>query len=138
MWFYIDEIYLLFKNQLSTVFLRDLYKRARKYGALVTGITQNVTDLLQNDIASTMIRNCEFVLMLSQSAQDRAVLADLLSIPQSLLGHITNVPPGHGLIYNGTSIVPFINEIPKDSIRYRALTTKLSEVIEIEKEEVNA
>ena len=134
-WFYIDEIYLLFKNQLSTEFLRDLYKRARKYGALVTGITQNVSDLLNNDIASTMILNSEFVLMLSQSAQDREELAQLLNIPHNLLSNITNSPPGHGLIYNGTSVVPFINEIPKDSIQYHAITTKLSEVIEIEKNE---
>ena len=133
-WFYIDEIYLLFKNQLSAEFLRDLYKRARKYGGIPTGITQNVSDLLENDIARTMISNSEFVLMLSQSAMERAQLADLLNISPTQMESITNAAPGHGLIYDGQHIVPFINELPRDSIQYRYMTTKLSEVAEIEQE----
>ena len=127
-WFFIDEVYLLFKNASSAEFLRNLYKRARKYGGIPTGITQNVTDILENDIARTMISNCEYVQMLSQSAQDRAQLAELLGISPTEMDYITNAPPGHGLIYDGAHIVPFINQIKKDTKQYEAMTTKLSEV----------
>ncbi len=133
-WFYIDEAHLLFQNRTSAEFLRDLYKRARKYGGLPTAITQNATDLVHNPIASAMIKNSEFVQILSQSQEDRECLGQLLNIPPNQLDFITNAPPGHGLIYDGSHIVPFINEIPKDTLLYKAVTTKLSEVTELKKE----
>jgi len=127
-YFYIDEIYLLFKNNASATFLKELYKRARKYGGVPTGITQNVTDMLDSEIAKTMIHNCEFVQMLNQSAPDRAELAQLLGISDTQLDKITDSSPGEGLIYTGSSIIPFTNKLPTDSRIYKAMTTKLSEV----------
>lgn len=127
-WFFIDEIYLLFKNESSAEFLKNLYKRARKYGGIPTGITQNVTDLLENPTARTMISNCEYIQMLNQSAMDRAQLGELLNISPTQLTFITNSSPGHGLIYDGQHIVPFVNKLPKDTKQYVAMTTKLSEV----------
>lgn len=136
-WFYIDEIYLLFKNTTSANFLRELYKRARKYGGYPRGITQNVSDVLENDIARTMISNCEFIVMLNQAPLDRANLAELLNISPTQLSHITNAPPGKGLIYTGSSIIPFENQIPKDTTLYRSMTTKLSELTDIQKSDEN-
>ena len=127
-WFYIDEMHLLFKNASSVNFLSNLYKRARKYGGIPTGITQNISDLLQIDEARNLIKNSEFVIMLDQSADDREALQELLHIPPALMNNITNAPPGHGLIRCGASVVPFVNDIPKETLLYRASTTKLSEV----------
>lgn len=131
-WFYVDEMHILFKNQQSAEFLRDTYKRARKYGGIPTGITQNVSDLLDNEIARTMILNCEFITMLNQSAMDRAQLGELLNISPTQLDYITGSEAGCGLIYNGKNIVPFINELPKDTKSYKAMTTKLSEVKQLQ------
>ena len=39
---YIDEAHLFFKNQYSAEFLLKAWKRFRKYGGLLTGITQNI------------------------------------------------------------------------------------------------
>ena len=72
---YIDEIYLLFRNEESANFLFELYKRARKWGGIPTGITQNVEDLLKSDTARSMLSNSEFILMLNQAASDREQLA---------------------------------------------------------------
>ena len=137
-WFFIDEIYLLFKNQSSAEFLRNLYKRARKYGGIPTGLTQNVSDLLENDIARTMISNCEFIQMLNQAPLDRRELADLLNISETQMSYITNASPGEGLIFTGTSMVPFRNRLPKDTKMYAAMTTKLSEVKEFQKKTLEA
>lgn len=127
-WFFIDEIYLLFKTPSSAEFLRNLYKRARKYYGLPTGITQNVSDLLEDDTARTMISNCEYIQMLNQAPLDRGQLAELLNISDSQLEFVTNSDPGQGLIYNGTVIVPFVNKLPKDTKEYQAMTTKPDEV----------
>lgn len=126
-WFYVDEAHLLFRNDNSANFMRDLYKRARKYGGLNTSITQNIEDLLLNDTARTMISNSNFVVMLRQSSTDKQMLADLLNIPESQLKFITETPPGQGLIYTGEkSIVPFINVIGPGKL-YDAMTTKVGE-----------
>lgn len=127
-WFFIDEIYLLFKTPSSAEFLRNLYKRARKYYGLPTGITQNVSDLLEDDTARTMISNCEYIQMLNQAPLDRGQLAELLNISDSQLEFVTSSDPGQGLIYNGNVIVPFVNKLPKDTKEYQAMTTKPDEV----------
>ena len=137
-WFFIDEIYLLFKKENSAEFLRNLYKRARKYYGIPTGITQNVSDLLENPTARTMISNCEYIQMLNQAPLDRAQLAELLNISDTQLSFITNASPGEGLIYDGTVIVPFQNQLPKDTAEYEAMTTKPSEVKEREQRKQQA
>ncbi len=126
-YFYIDEVYLLFKNDTSAEFLRNLYKRARKYGGIPTGITQNITDMLDSDIAKTMIQNSEFLLLMNQSEADAAEIAILKNISDTQLEYIKNSGIGEGLLCAGSSIIPFINKIPEDNEIYRAMTTKLSE-----------
>ncbi|MCI2185855.1 VirB4-like conjugal transfer ATPase, CD1110 family, partial [Bifidobacterium tibiigranuli] len=44
-WLYIDEFHLLFSNRFSSEYFRSLYKRARKWGLIPTGITQNIDEL---------------------------------------------------------------------------------------------
>ena len=92
---FIDEIYLLFKHEYSANFLFTLWKRVRKYGAYITGITQNVEDLLQSHTARTMLANSELVVMLNQAATDRDELAELMGISELQMSYITNVDCGH-------------------------------------------
>ncbi len=125
-WIFIDEIYLLFQHEYSANFLFTLWKRVRKYGALCTGVTQNLDDLLQSHTARTMLANSEFLVMLNQAATDRAELAQLLNISDNQLSYITNVDFGRGLIKCGSAIVPFMDNFPKNRL-YRLMTTKLSE-----------
>ena len=83
-----------------------------------------------------MISNCEFVMMLSQSAPDLAsIQAVFPNISAAQMENIQNVPPGHGLIYDGLNLVPFVNELPHNTQQYRIMTTKLSEVKALEAEE---
>lgn len=131
-WFYVDEIYLLFKTETSANFLHELWKRARKWGGVPTGITQNVGDLLGNETAKTMLSNCEFIEMLNQAPLDRNVLAELLNISSTQLSYITNSQPGEGLIYTGSSIVPFVDKFPKNTKMYQAMTSKMDEVVILE------
>lgn len=121
---FIDEIYLFFANEYSSNFLAESWKRFRKYGALATGITQNIEDCLRSPTARTMLANSEFLLMLNQAPTDRAELARLLNISDTQLSFITNAAAGHGLIKVGGAIVPFVNEFPRDTKLYKLMTTK--------------
>ena len=128
-WIFIDEIYLLFQHEYSANFLFTLWKRVRKYGACVTGLTQNVEDLLQSHTARTMLANSEFLIMLNQAPTDRVELARLLNISDNQLSYITNVPAGRGLLKCGSAIVPFEDSFPKQTRLYGLMTTKPSEII---------
>ena len=127
-WVYIDEMYLLFANEYSANFFYELYKRSRKYGGVITGITQNVEDLLRSETARTMLANSEFVMMLNQASTDRTELEKLFDISPTQLQYITNSEPGQGLLYLGKSIMPFVDEFPNDTKLYKMMTTKLGEV----------
>ena len=124
----IDEFHVVFENEYSGAFFNSAWRRFRKRNAFPTAITQNVEYLLDSVLASTMLSNSEFIVMLNQAAADREKLGKLLSISREQMGYITNAEPGHGLLRIGGSLVPFSNTIPRDTELYRLLTTRPGEV----------
>lgn len=133
---YIDEIYLFFANgsgsghsitNYSSEFLYKCWKRFRKYGATLTGITQNVEECLLSNTARMMFANSEFLLMLNQATTDREQLARLLGASDTQMSYVDNAPAGHGLIKVGGAIVPFANELPKNTELYRLMSTRPGE-----------
>lgn len=128
-WLYIDEIYLLFQNEYAANYLFELWKRARKWGAIPTGITQNVEDLLLSDTARRMLSNSDFIMMLNQATSDRNELAKLLAISDQQLSFVTNTDAGQGLLFAGKSIIPFIDKFPQDTELYKMMTTKIEEIV---------
>lgn len=132
---YIDEFQLLLQNEYSANYFFELWSRARKWGAIPTGITQNVETLLLSDLARRMLSNSQFIMLLNQATSDRLELAGLLNISSKQLNYVTNSEPGHGLLIAGKSIVPFIDNFPQDTKLYKMMTTKIEEVVEREEEE---
>ena len=135
-WIYIDEIQLLFTNEYSANYFFELWSRSRKWGAVPTGITQNVETLLLSDLARRMLSNSDFIMMLNQATSDRIELSNLLNISSKQLSYVTNSEPGHGLLFAGKSIVPFLDQFPTDTNLYKMMTTKIEEVTEIIKDHV--
>ena len=121
---FIDEFHVVFENEYSASFFNSAWRQFRKRDGYPTGITQNVEYLLASVTASTMLSNSEFIVMLNQASQDRQKLAKLLSISDEQMSYITNADAGCGLIKYGSSLVPFINQFPKDTKLYQLMTTK--------------
>ena len=124
-WIYIDECHVLLNSDYSATYLQQLWKKVRKQGGLCTGISQNVTDLLQNYIASTLISNSEFIALLKQSNIDSAKLAEVIGVSDAQLRFVSNSPSGTGLIKCGSVVIPFDNTIGKDT----ALVISLLEMV---------
>ena len=93
---YFDEAHLLFQDEYSLDYLRMLWKRARKYGGVLTGITQNVEDLLKDDKSRSMLSNSEFLVLLKQNPTDAAKLQDILHFTDSEIQYVNDTPAGHG------------------------------------------
>ena len=129
-WLYIDEFHVLLNSEYSAKYLQQLWKKVRKQGGLCTGITQNVVDLLQNYTATTMLANSEFVVMLNQSNPDAVKIEETLGISKTQLRFVSNSPIGTGLLKSGAVVVPFDNQISKDTEIYKLVNTNIYEKFE--------
>ena len=129
---FIDEAHLLFADEYSLDYLQMLWKRARKYGGILSGITQNVDDLLKDYKSRNMLANSEFIVLLKQNPTDAAKLQDVLNINDSEIQFVNDVPAGHGLlILGGKTKIPFYDEFPKDTTLYSLMSTNFSETMKI-------
>lgn len=128
-WLYIDECHVLLNSDYSAKYLQQLWKKVRKQGGLCTGITQNVVDLLQNYIAMTLLSNSEFVALLKQANVDSAKLAEVIGVSDAQLQYVHNSPSGTGLLKCGSVVIPFDNQISKDSDLYKLYNTNIHEKI---------
>jgi type IV secretory pathway VirB4 component len=126
---FIDEFHVVFENEHSGSFFNSAWRRFRKRNAYPTAITQNVEYILDSVLASTMLSNSEFIVMLNQAASDREKLSKLLSISSEQMSYITNADAGCGLIKYGSALVPFINKFPRQTRLYKLMTTKPGEEI---------
>ena len=128
-WLYIDECHVLLGSEYSAKYLQQLWKKVRKQGGLCTGISQNVSDLLQNYIATTLLSNSEFVVLLKQSNVDSAKLAETIGVSDAQLRFVSNSSSGTGLLKCGSVVIPFDNRISKETDLYRLYNTNLHEKI---------
>ncbi|GHU52738.1 conjugal transfer protein TraE [Clostridia bacterium] len=125
---YIDEFHLLLKEEQTSSYSVEIWKRFRKWGGIPTGITQNVKDLLASREIENIFENSDFIIMLNQAAGDRQILAKQLGISPYQLSYVTHTNEGEGLLFYGNVIIPFVDKFPKDTKLYKVMTTKLSEV----------
>lgn len=125
---YFDEAHLLFADEYCLDYLKMLWKRARKYGGVLTGITQNVEDLLKDEKSRSMLSNSEFLALLKQNSTDAAKLQDILHFTDSEIRYVKDTPAGHGiLVLGGKDKIPFFDEFPKDTELYEKMSTNFSE-----------
>ena len=125
--YYIDEMHLLLKEEQTAAYTVEIWKRFRKWGGIPTGITQNVKDLLSSREIENIFENSDYIYMLNQAAGDRQILAKQLNISQHQLSYVTSSGEGEGLLFYGSTIIPFVDRFPKDTMLYRIMTTKPQE-----------
>ena len=84
-------------------------------------------DCLTNTTAYSMLANSEFVCMLRQT-KDIDNVVDLYGLSEPQRNYLLLARPGQGILKMGNSLIPFVNDYPKDSKTYRLLTTKPGEM----------
>ena len=126
--YYIDEMHLLLKEEQTAAYTVEIWKRFRKWGGIPTGIIQNVKDLLSSREVENIFENSDFVYMLNQAGGDRQILAKQLGISTHQLSYVTHSGEGEGLLFYGSTILPFVDHFPKNTELYRIMTTKPQEL----------
>lgn len=120
---YFDEMQNQFQTENQAQFFTDLYARVRKYGAIPTGITQNVETLLERSQGRKLLSNSDFIVLLKQKKTDIRELTEVVNLTPALIRFIEKPKAkGTGLIIANHNIaVPFENPISKN--------TKLFEIV---------
>ncbi|MEG0756013.1 MAG: DUF87 domain-containing protein, partial [Oscillospiraceae bacterium] len=122
-WCYFDEFHVLLRDPLTASYFVSVWKMLRKKGCVPSALTQNVKDLLASREIENILDNTDFMVLLSQAASDRAILAKQLGISEHQLSYITHSDSGEGLLFYGNVTIPFVDRFPKGEI-YNLLTTR--------------
>ncbi|MEG0614208.1 MAG: DUF87 domain-containing protein [Oscillospiraceae bacterium] len=132
-WVWIDEFSIMFNDgagretHQSGEFFAKVYKRIRKHGGVVTGVTQNITEVLLSKQAQLMLANSEFVVLLQQKKTDLDKLVELFELSASQEQFLKTGEKGTGLIICGKKVIPFAKIIPADSKMYAICSTNFRE-----------
>lgn len=118
-----DEMDYFFKHPAATLIIEDFFERCRKYGGFLRAIVQNVTKILQNPAATTMLKNSENVIMFKQMKLDAIQLADMYGLSGIQIRNLENAEPGHGIAKIGNVIFALDDTIPKESEIYPLVDT---------------
>ena len=97
--------------------------RQKRQGALTLPY-----DLLSSREVENIFENSDFVYMLNQAGGDRQILAKQLGISPHQLSYVTHSSEGEGLLFYGSTILPFVDHFPKNTELYRIMTTKPQEL----------
>jgi type IV secretory pathway VirB4 component len=131
-WYFVDEFHLLLATPQTAEFAVSTWKRLRKFYALPTGITQNVTDFLNNPNAAaveSILSNTPCIRMLEQTHSDAQILSRFLDISDDQMSWVNSPPMGQGLLKCGGTILPFSNKLPKSNVLYPYIPTRPGEVL---------
>ncbi len=124
---YIDEFHELLGVEQVASFILKLWKEIRKMSGILNGITQNMSDLLNNDNGGKLqaiLSNTEYFALLSQSTLDKNKLMQFLpSISPAMFNFVDNADSGTGLLKMGTVTVPFDMRMDKSSEIYSIVNT---------------
>jgi len=122
-WCYYDEFHILLRDALTASYFVAIWKMLRKKGCVPSALTQNVKDLLASKEVENILENSEFMVMFSQAAGDREILAKQLGISPHQLSYVTHSGSGEGLLFYGDTTIPFVDRFPRGEI-YSLLNTR--------------
>lgn len=127
-WMYIDEFHVLLQDKDTKAFLKQIWKMARKWLGVPTGIMQNTEDLYKDSDGRAIFNNTNFIIMLKSSSPDRMNLAELLNLSAAQLENIDDsAEKGHGLMYTGSVTIPFGFDFPHNTELYKIMSTSPNE-----------
>ena len=125
-WVYADEVQTVVAPS-SPPILRemfaDMWARLRKYGATVTGISQNISLILSTPEGESMFFNSEYFVILRQKGKALNTIIERFELTKQLQQYLKKDEKGAGLVIAGDTIVPFNNPIPKNTLLFDLVNT---------------
>ena len=127
-WLYVEEMQSMFAYPTVLNYFSRFSNEGRKFGLLLTGITQNATAMLDNPAARNIVLNADFIMLLKQSPLDRMKWAELLNLSEQEEECIDeSAEAGDGLLLAGNARVPIRGRFPSGNVLYDLFSTNPNE-----------
>lgn len=132
-WLYVEEMQSMFAYPTVLRYFARFANEGRKFGMLLTGITQNAGAMLENEAARNIVTNADFLMLLKQSPLDRKLWIDLLNLSEQEEECIDeSTEPGNGLLIAGAARVPIRGKFPNNNALYDLFSTNPNDKKELE------
>lgn len=127
-WLYVEEMQSLFAYPTVLNYFSRFSNEGRKFGLLLTGITQNAVAMLNNKHAQNIVLNADFLMLLKQSPLDRMRWSELLNLSDQEEECIDETAEaGDGLLIAGSARVPIRGKFPQGNVLYDLFSTNPNE-----------
>ena len=131
-WLYVEEMQSLFAYPTVLNYFSRFSNEGRKFGLLLTGITQNAVAMLNNEAAQNIVLNADFIMLLKQSPLDRMRWVELLNLSEQEEECIDeSAEAGDGLLIAGNARVPIRGKFPSGNVLYDLFSTNPNETKEL-------
>jgi len=127
---FIDEAWIMMKNEDSATFLFGLVKRARKYYLGVSTITQDVEDFLRSPYGRPIITNSSIQLLLKQAPATIDIVAKAFDLTDAEKNFLLGSEIGTGIFFAGKRHVAI--QIVPSYFEDQIITTNPQQLLEEE------
>ncbi|KKT90153.1 MAG: conjugal transfer protein TraC [Candidatus Yanofskybacteria bacterium RIFCSPLOWO2_12_FULL_44_13b] len=126
----VDEAWLLMKYEIGAQFLFNIAKRARKYYAGLTTISQDISEFLATDLGKSIINNSSIQILMKQSPASIDLLQKTFNLTDAEKLYLLEARVGYGLFFLGQSHVGIrvVASFAEDQI----ITSDPKQILEIE------
>jgi len=128
---YVDEAWIMMKNEDSANFLFSIAKRGRKYYLGLTTISQDVNDFLNHEKGLAIIQNSSIQVLMKQNPTAIEKLADIFYLSEGEQNLLLSANVGEGLFFAGESHVAM--QVVASMAENQLITTNPAELEMIEK-----
>ena len=127
----VDEAWILLKYPIGAEFLSNIAKRARKYYAGLTTISQDIPDLLALPQGNTILYNSSIQILMKQSPAAIDIVKDTFHLTEAEKYYLLEARVGFGLFFLGQNHIGIrvVASYPEDQI----ITSDPKQLLEIEK-----
>ena len=125
---FIDEAWIMMKNDDSATFLFGLVKRARKYYLGVSTITQDVEDFLRSPYGRPIITNSSLQLLLKQAPATIDIVAKAFDLTDAEKNFLLGADVGTGIFFAGKKHVAI--QIVPSYFEDQIITTNPEQLLE--------
>ena len=133
---FIDEAWVMMKNDDSATFLYGLVKRCRKYYLGVTTITQDVEDFLRSPYGRPIITNSSLQLLLKQAPATIDIVAKAFDLTEAEKNFLLAAEVGTGIFFAGKRHVAI--QIVPSYFEDQTITTNPQQLLAEKEAEKNA
>ena len=127
----IDEAWLLMKNPIGADFIANIARRARKYYAGLTTISQDVSVFLASEAGKSVLANSSIQVLMKQSPSTIDIVQQTFNLTDAEKYYLLEARVGFGLFFLGQNHIGIrvVASYTEDQI----ITSDPKQLLEIEK-----